>query len=99
MCLTYIWLLVVVVFFIVVVVVVVVVKFSFLDVVASFFLRFFLKIFTKTFSYSSSSNALNFSVTDIQFSPRHLGLKLATCSADGFVRIYEAIDVINLAHW
>lgn len=39
------------------------------------------------------------SVFDISFSPRHLGLKLATCSGDGFVRIYEAIDVINLAHW
>jgi len=38
-------------------------------------------------------------VKDIKFSPRHLGLKLATCSADGFVRIYEAIDVTNLAQW
>jgi nucleoporin SEH1 len=26
-------------------------------------------------------------------------LKLATCSADGYVRIYEAIDVMNMAHW
>jgi nucleoporin SEH1 len=39
------------------------------------------------------------SVSDIKFAPRHVGLKLATCSADGFVRIYEAIDVMNLAHW
>lgn len=39
------------------------------------------------------------SVTDIKFAPRHVGLKLATCSADGYVRIYEAIDVMNLAHW
>jgi len=39
------------------------------------------------------------SVTDIKFAPRHIGLKLATCSADGYVRIYEAIDVMNLAHW
>eukprot|EP00741_Cyanophora_paradoxa_P025395 tig00000378_g24514.t1 len=38
-------------------------------------------------------------VTDIKFSPRHMGLRLATCSADGFVRIYEAIDVLNLTHW
>jgi len=38
-------------------------------------------------------------VSDIKFAPRHVGLKLATCSADGFVRIYEAIDVMNLAHW
>jgi len=39
------------------------------------------------------------SVTDIKFAPRHLGLKLATCSADGYVRLYEAPDVMNLAHW
>ena len=28
-----------------------------------------------------------------------MGLKLATASMDGSVRIYEAIDVMNLAHW
>jgi nucleoporin SEH1 len=38
-------------------------------------------------------------VTDIDFAPRHLGLKLATGSADGNVRIYEAIDIMNLNHW
>jgi len=38
-------------------------------------------------------------VSCVQFAPRHLGLKLATGSADGFVRIYEAIDVMNLNHW
>lgn len=38
-------------------------------------------------------------VVDIKFAPRHLGLKLATCSLDGHVRVYEAIDVMNLAHW
>ena len=39
------------------------------------------------------------SVTDIKFGPRHLGLQLATCSADGTVRIYEAPDVMNLGTW
>jgi len=39
------------------------------------------------------------SVTCVQFAPRHLGLKIATGSADGFLRIYEAIDVMNLIHW
>jgi nucleoporin SEH1 len=39
------------------------------------------------------------SVVDIKFAPRHLGLKLATCSLDGHVRIYEALDVMNLAYW
>ncbi|KAG5186185.1 nucleoporin-like protein [Tribonema minus] len=38
-------------------------------------------------------------VADIDFAPRHLGLKLATGSADGNVRIYEAIDIMNLNHW
>lgn len=39
------------------------------------------------------------SVTDVKFSPRHLGLQLATCSADGVVRFYEAPDVTNLAQF
>ena len=32
-------------------------------------------------------------VTCLEFSPRHFGLKLAVGSADGCVRIYEAVDV------
>ncbi|KAJ3301459.1 epoxide hydrolase, soluble (sEH) [Blyttiomyces sp. JEL0837] len=39
------------------------------------------------------------SVQDIEMAPNHLGFKLATCSADGFVRIYEAIDVVNVGSW
>ena len=39
------------------------------------------------------------SVTDVKFAPRHMGLMLATCSADGTVRIYEATDVMNLSEW
>ncbi|ELT96850.1 hypothetical protein CAPTEDRAFT_157718 [Capitella teleta] len=39
------------------------------------------------------------SVTDVEFAPKHLGLQLATCSADGVVRIYEAPDVMNLSQW
>eukprot|EP00814_Leptocylindrus_danicus_P013648 CAMPEP_0116043118 /NCGR_PEP_ID=MMETSP0321-20121206/26144_1 /TAXON_ID=163516 /ORGANISM="Leptocylindrus danicus var. danicus, Strain B650" /LENGTH=381 /DNA_ID=CAMNT_0003523823 /DNA_START=43 /DNA_END=1188 /DNA_ORIENTATION=+ len=39
------------------------------------------------------------SVNCVEFAPRHLGLMLATGSADGCVRIYEAIDVVNLHHW
>ncbi|XP_063951064.1 nucleoporin SEH1-like isoform X1 [Lytechinus pictus] len=37
------------------------------------------------------------SVSDVKFAPHHLGLQLATCSADGIVRIYEAPEVTNLA--
>lgn len=39
------------------------------------------------------------SVSDIKFAPRHLGLRLATCSTDGYVRIFVAEDVMNLEHW
>jgi len=39
------------------------------------------------------------SVTDVKFGPKHLGLVLATASADGTVRIYEAPDVMNLSQW
>eukprot|EP00033_Pygsuia_biforma_P001083 GCRY01001233.1.p1 GENE.GCRY01001233.1~~GCRY01001233.1.p1 ORF type:complete len:338 (+),score=73.37 GCRY01001233.1:159-1172(+) len=39
------------------------------------------------------------SVRDVCFAPRHLGFKLASCCGDGYVRVYEALDVMNLAHW
>eukprot|EP01130_Rhizamoeba_saxonica_P009652 TRINITY_DN3936_c0_g1_i1.p1 TRINITY_DN3936_c0_g1~~TRINITY_DN3936_c0_g1_i1.p1 ORF type:complete len:309 (-),score=71.24 TRINITY_DN3936_c0_g1_i1:1586-2512(-) len=39
------------------------------------------------------------SVLDIEFAPRHLGLKLSTCSMDGYVRIYNSIDMANLQQW
>ncbi|XP_027290243.1 nucleoporin SEH1-like [Cricetulus griseus] len=39
------------------------------------------------------------SVTDVKFAPKHMGLMLVTCSADGIVRIYEAPDVMNLNQW
>lgn len=38
-------------------------------------------------------------VSAVAFAPRHLGLKLATCSLDGRVRIYESADVQNLSVW
>ena len=38
-------------------------------------------------------------VSCIEFAPRHYGLKIATGSADGCVRIYEAVDVMNLSQW
>jgi hypothetical protein len=39
------------------------------------------------------------SVNDVKFAPRHLGLKLASASGDGMVRIYEANDVFSLNYW
>ncbi|KAK3884523.1 hypothetical protein Pcinc_011197 [Petrolisthes cinctipes] len=39
------------------------------------------------------------SVMDIEFAPKIQGLQLATCSAGGVVRIYEAPDVMNLNQW
>ena len=38
-------------------------------------------------------------VRDVRFSPSHHGLKLAAASQDGFVRVYEAIDIMNLIDW
>jgi len=39
------------------------------------------------------------SITDLKFSPHHLGLLLALCYRDGVVRIYEAPDVMSLSYW
>uniref|UniRef100_A0A1B0CEU2 Uncharacterized protein n=1 Tax=Lutzomyia longipalpis TaxID=7200 RepID=A0A1B0CEU2_LUTLO len=39
------------------------------------------------------------SVTDVKFAPKSQGLLLATCSADGVIRIYEAPDIMNLSQW
>jgi len=50
---------------------------------------------TKKATLSDSKDA----VRDVKFSPRHLGLKLAAASADGYVRIYEATDVFTLHYW
>lgn len=38
-------------------------------------------------------------VTDCKFAPKNLGLVLATTSSDGFIRIYEAPEITNLAQW
>jgi nucleoporin SEH1 len=38
-------------------------------------------------------------VTSVEFAPRHLGLRIASGSADGLVRVYEALDIMNLNHW
>ncbi|KAL5237581.1 hypothetical protein ACI65C_004991 [Semiaphis heraclei] len=39
------------------------------------------------------------SVTDVKFGPKSFGLVLATCSADGIIRIYKAPDPIHLVDW
>ncbi|RIA97735.1 WD40-repeat-containing domain protein [Glomus cerebriforme] len=39
------------------------------------------------------------SVQDIAFAPNFLGLRLASIAADGVLRIFEALEVSNLAHW
>lgn len=39
------------------------------------------------------------SVHDIWFAPSHLGLRIASISADGMVRIYEAMESSNLSRW
>lgn len=40
---------------------------------------------------------LSKSVNDIKFAPRNVGLKLATASSDGIIRIIEPKDLFNLA--
>ncbi|KAJ3127664.1 epoxide hydrolase, soluble (sEH) [Nowakowskiella sp. JEL0407] len=40
-----------------------------------------------------------FYVQDIQFTPSHLGLKLALVSSHGILRIYESTNVVNLSKW
>jgi len=39
------------------------------------------------------------SVVDVQFAPHHMGVRVASCSADGFVRVHEAPDVLDLSSW
>ena len=39
------------------------------------------------------------SIVDVQFAPPHMGVRLASCSADGLVRIHEAPDVLDLSSW
>lgn len=38
-------------------------------------------------------------VLDIAFAPTQNSLRLATCSSDGIVRVYEALEPTNLAQW
>ena len=38
-------------------------------------------------------------VRSIGFAPAHFGLRLASVAMDGLVRVYEALEPNNLAHW
>ena len=38
-------------------------------------------------------------IKDIEFAPKHLGFKLATITTDGWLRIYDAHDVLRADHW
>ncbi|CAL2037760.1 CBN-NPP-18 protein [Caenorhabditis brenneri] len=38
-------------------------------------------------------------VTDIAFSPRHMGLMMASCNVLGSIRIYEAPDIVDASRW
>ena len=38
-------------------------------------------------------------VVDVQFAPHHMGVRLASCGADGMVRVHEAADVLDLTKW
>lgn len=53
----------------------------------------------KQWSLKATLTEARRTVTCVQFAPRHWRLKLATGSQDGCVRLYEAVDVLNLAQW
>jgi nucleoporin SEH1 len=38
-------------------------------------------------------------ITDIKFGPKHLGLQLCVCTANGEVRIYECADILSSNVW
>lgn len=56
-------------------------------------------IFSCITAHTFIVSSLLIAVKTVQFAPRHLGLRLASGSADGVVRIYEALDTMNLNHW
>jgi nucleoporin SEH1 len=37
-------------------------------------------------------------IVGVAFAPKHCGLRLATCSSDGWIRVYQATDLAN-QHW
>ena len=39
------------------------------------------------------------SVSDVQFAPHSHSVRIASCGGDGFVRIHEAPDVLDLSSW
>lgn len=48
------------------------------------------------FQMKGSRLDFNQAVNDIAFSPRHVGLQLAVATDDGFVTVYEFIDVMDM---
>jgi hypothetical protein len=52
-----------------------------------------------TCQYSHSHDHTHTHTLPPQFAPSHHGIKLATCSIDGRIRIYEATDLMNLSLW
>ncbi|XP_014279140.1 nucleoporin SEH1 [Halyomorpha halys] len=38
-------------------------------------------------------------ITDIKFAPKTVGLLLAICSSDGFIRIFKSLDILDLSRW
>ncbi|CBJ32304.1 conserved unknown protein [Ectocarpus siliculosus] len=40
-----------------------------------------------------------YGVVDVKFAPRHLGLRIASASEDGHVRVYKATDLSSVSGW
>ena len=52
-----------------------------------------------TIKIAPNSGSKKVPVHDVKFAPHSFGLKIATASGDGFIRIYEASDVSDLTKW
>ncbi|KIM24069.1 hypothetical protein M408DRAFT_331986 [Serendipita vermifera MAFF 305830] len=47
----------------------------------------------------SESRVTGASVRAVEFAPRHFGLRLAVLSSDSYLRIYDCVELHNLATW
>lgn len=52
-----------------------------------------------TIKIAPNSESKKVPVHDVKFAPHSFGLKIATASGDGFIRIHEASDVSDLTKW
>ena len=54
---------------------------------------------TTTFIQRAKFTDSKETIEDIKFGPKSMGLVIATASADGYMRIYKASDLVNMTQW